>query len=67
MSASTAAAALIAATVALQEALGELAQRALCSADAVAVSEAAALVARMRELAAHHDVRLWTANARNYQ
>lgn len=40
-------AALIQATRALQEALGSLAQRALCSADPAAVSEAVALVARL--------------------
>lgn len=38
---------LIQTTQALQEALGSLAQRALCSADPAAVSEAVALVARL--------------------
>lgn len=42
--------ALVQSTHALQEALGSLAQRALCSADPAAVGEAAALVARLREI-----------------
>lgn len=48
-------AALIQTTRALQEALGELAQRALCSADPAAVSEAMALVAELREIVATYE------------